>query len=155
MLGPLFDIYFCPLNALYPILKRSPECRLPDGYPRAIHAGKLHGRGVGTPRLRCTRHLVNESTIACTISDFCKDSFIDKLGADPSLRCKWCGCIPKSGSLMQASEASASSYQAAFIMSIRRTGIAHKNVKNLVTGYLAARKHNGNLPRLVLVGTSH
>lgn len=144
----LFDIYFCPLNALYPILKDRPSVAcLMDIQERFMPENFTSAE----LELRATLYssLVNESTIACTISDFCKDSFIDKLGADPSA-VQVVRLYPQKR-LLDAGSDPLPELSGPFIV-YPANWYAHKNVKNLVTGYLAARKHNGGLPRLVLVG---
>lgn len=144
----LFDVYFCPLNALYPILSDRPSVAclmdIQERFmPENFTAEELQLRGT------LYSSLVNDSTIACTISDFCKDSFIDKLGADPS-SVQVVRLYPQKRLLDATSEA-VPQVSGRFIM-YPANWYRHKNVKNLVNGYLNAMKQKSDLPRLVLVG---
>lgn len=144
----MMDVYFCPLNAYYPVLNSRPSvaCLMDiqeHFFPQYFSKEQMELRAKLYPSV------VHDSTIACTISDFCGRSFVEKLGADRDT-VRVVRLYPQKRLLEASSEAPDDCPED--FMLYPANWYAHKNVKNLVNGYLRARRQRSGLPELVLVG---
>lgn len=145
----LFDIYFCPLNALWPLLPSKPSvaCLMDiqeQFMPEYFSARDLELRG------RLYPSLIHDATVACTISEYCGRTFVEKMNADPD-KVKVVRLFPQKKVLETHAELPADC--PASFMLYPANWYKHKNHRNLVEGYLAARKRNPDeFPALVLVG---
>ena len=143
-----FDVYFCPLNAFHPVIRSRPSVSclmdIQERYfPEYFKPEELELRAVLYPSL------VHESTLACTISDYCGESFVEKMGADRSA-VRVVRLYPQKR-LLEAAAEPPSDCPDEFML-YPANWYAHKNVRNLVSGYLQARRSRPGLPALVLVG---
>ena len=144
----LFDLYFCPLNALAPVLPRRPSVAVlhdiqEQFFPEFFSAKDLEVRAVLYP------NLLHKSTYACTVSQFCADTFTEKLHADPG-RVRAVRSFPQKR-LVEATAEPPEDCPAAFML-YPANWYRHKNVKNLLTGYVQAKRTRQDIPDLVLVG---
>ena len=143
-----FDLYFSPLNSLSPVLPDCPSVAclmdIQEKYlPEFFSPGDLEARRV------CYGSLVREATITCTISQFCRQTFLDKMGADPE-KVKTVRLYPQKR-LLDCESLDPPGCPSEFIL-YPANWYAHKNVRNLLHGYLSAKRMSPDLPPLVLVG---
>jgi glycosyltransferase involved in cell wall biosynthesis len=146
----LFDLYFCPLNALYPIFRSRPSVACLMDIQEQYLPGNFSPREL---ELRASLYpsLIHDSTIACTISEYCSQTFVDKLGADRTAL-SVVRLYPQKR-LLEATPIAIEGCPDNFFL-YPANWYAHKNVRNLVLGFLEAKKSMPNLPSLVLVGHS-
>jgi glycosyltransferase involved in cell wall biosynthesis len=144
----LFDLYFCPLNSLSPLLPARPSvaCLMDiqeKFFPSFFSEKQLDDRRI------LYGDVVHRSTIVCTISAFCGRSFVEKMDANPD-RIRVVRLYPQKR-LMEAQAALPRDCPSKFIL-YPANWYAHKNHQNLVQGYLQAKQQCPGLPSLVLVG---
>jgi glycosyltransferase involved in cell wall biosynthesis len=143
----LFDLYFCPLNALSPVLRNKPSVACLMDIQEQFLPGFFSKEEIAL-RSKLYPSLVRDATIACTISDFCAKSFVEKMGASPE-KVKTVRLFPQKR-ILDAGSCLPTDCPEEFIL-YPANWYEHKNHRNLVHGYLEARAHSP-LPELVLVG---
>ena len=144
----LFDLYFCPLNSLSPLLPARPSvaCLMDiqeKFFPAFFSEKQLNDRRI------LYGDVVHRSTIACTISDFCGRTFVERMDANPE-RIRVVRLYPQKR-LMEARPELPHDCPFKFIL-YPANWYAHKNHRHLVQGYLEAKRRCAGLPDLVLVG---
>jgi glycosyltransferase involved in cell wall biosynthesis len=144
----LFDLYFCPLNSLSPLLPARPSvaCLMDiqeKFFPAFFSEKQLDDRRI------LYGDVVHRATIACTISEFCGRTFVEQMNANPE-RIRVVRLYPQKR-LMEAKPALPLNCPSKFIL-YPANWYAHKNHRNLIEGYVEAKRRCAGLPDLVLVG---
>jgi glycosyltransferase involved in cell wall biosynthesis len=146
-----FDLYFSPLNNLDPFPKHLPTVAclmdIQEQYmPEFFSEGDLNARHIIYPRI------CSEATLVCTISNFCKNSFIEKFSTQAS-KIQVVYLSPQKKLLNAVSEAPEISIRLSKYILYPSSFYPHKNHINLLKGYKKCIHAKPNFPNLVLVGS--